>query len=307
MPYLIVPRIWLIRTGITTYYTYRVDTVSQRLEAQQAERTKTIDKLKAATKYNSTQELLEKYGGEKPKPKPKRERAASPKPKNAPRASSRTSIGPPPTANIQRPGQQIQSQPSTPQPQHIARMPPPTYNVPSPISPESATSPISHAEFAPNAFSAPPQYANASELNAGGNWYDRVLDILLGEDETLPKNRLALICENCRLVNGQAPPGTRSLADLGKWRCFGCGAMNGEEDEAVKVVKEMKERIEDDAVSSATESKAIESERENDAEGAESKDDEAESEPVDEGSNSASDTISVKPRRGRPKSTRKKA
>ena len=66
------------------------------------------------------------------------------------------------------------------------------------------------------------------------------MDVLLGEDESLPGKRLALICQNCRLVNGQAPPGVRSLADVGKWKCFSCGKMNGEEDEVERIVKSLK-------------------------------------------------------------------
>lgn len=107
----------------------------------------------------------------------------------------------------------------------------------------------------------------------------------MGEDETSPKNRIALICQNCRLVNGQAPPGTKSPADLGKWRCSGCGAWNGEEDEAVKAVKEMKEKIEQE-----------------DSDGKDEISDEVEVEEI----GSADDTIEVKPKRGRPKSSRKK-
>jgi hypothetical protein len=61
------------------------------------------------------------------------------------------------------------------------------------------------------------------------HWYDRILDALLGEDETQPKNRLALICSECRLVNGQAPPGAKNLEDVGRWRCSGCHAWNGKE------------------------------------------------------------------------------
>jgi hypothetical protein len=61
------------------------------------------------------------------------------------------------------------------------------------------------------------------------HWYDRILDALLGEDETQPKNRLALICSECRLVNGQAPPGARGLDDVGRWRCSSCHAWNGKE------------------------------------------------------------------------------
>jgi hypothetical protein len=65
------------------------------------------------------------------------------------------------------------------------------------------------------------------------------MDLLLGEDETSPKNRLVLICKKCRLVNGQAPPGVKSLEDVGKWRCSDCGTMNGEESEAKTLVAEI--------------------------------------------------------------------
>jgi hypothetical protein len=285
-----------------------VDIITQRLEDQRAERAKTIEKLKAATKYDSTQELLEKYGGAPPKPKPKPERKSttSTSSKQAQKQPQRTSLGPPPpTANIPRPDNmpppnQIISQPSTPQPFRRQFDP---YAAP----PPAFASP--QAEFAPNAFPAPPQYALGDSTNLDGHWYDRVLDLLLGEDETSPKNRLVLICQNCRLVNGQAPPGTKTLSDLGKWRCFGCGTLNGEEDEAVKAVKEMKERITEthDESTSAPESK---SELGSDA--AESGDlkegeDGVDKEAVEQNDDSGSDTIEVKPRKGKSKGSRKKA
>ncbi|KAH8590689.1 hypothetical protein B0O99DRAFT_598728 [Bisporella sp. PMI_857] len=286
--------IWLIRTGITSYYTFRIDTATQRLETQQAERAKTIDKLKAATKYNSTQELLEKYGGVTPKPKPKKDNPGTSKaPKGGQKIQQgRIGLGPPPTANIHRPGQ-AEARPPTPQP--LPPKTPPIYISSLPATPVGH---VAQAEFAPNAFSAPPQYAAPSEVNAEGNWYDRVLDLLLGEDETSPRNRVALICQNCRLVNGQAPPGTKRLADLGKWRCFGCGTMNGEEDEAVKAVKEMKEKIADQPVTSIPELKAPEEEIATDS--GDSKDDIETIEKSDEGSE---DMVEVQPRR----SPRKKA
>jgi endoplasmic reticulum junction formation protein lunapark len=65
------------------------------------------------------------------------------------------------------------------------------------------------------------------------------MDVLLGEDETSPKNRLVLICQHCRLVNGQAPPGIKSLGELGRWRCGNCGAWNGEETEVRKVIADI--------------------------------------------------------------------
>lgn len=119
----------------------------------------------------------------------------------------------------------------------------------------------------------------------------------MGEDETSPKNRVALICQNCRLVNGQAPPGTKSLADLGRWRCFGCGGWNGEEDEATKAVKEMKERIDTEPESAQKEvTEKIDASKE---------DEEREEEPED--SDSAGEMVEVQPpKRGRPKGSRKK-
>jgi len=284
--------IYVIRAAITAYYDYRTDTLTTRLEEQQAERTKTIEKLKAATKYDSTQVLLEKYGGATPKPK----KPSAPKPpKAATKQSGRVSIGPPPpTANIGRP-EHIPSQPSTPQPQSIMRPPPPQM-IPSPA-------PQPSAEFAPNAFSAPPQYAQPGDVNSGGNWYDRILDLLMGEDETSPKNRVALICQNCRLVNGQAPAGTRTLAELGKWRCFGCGSMNGEEDEAAKVVKEMRERIGSQEEPSSPEIVKVE-----DVDSGDGKDPLTdESGEMVEAADSGDDAVQVKQRRGRPKGNKKKA
>ncbi len=65
------------------------------------------------------------------------------------------------------------------------------------------------------------------------------MDLLLGEDEMAAKNRIVLICRNCRLVNGRAPPGTASLAELGLWKCMACGTVNGEVDEGKRIVKEV--------------------------------------------------------------------
>ncbi|RDL41459.1 Uncharacterized protein BP5553_01438 [Venustampulla echinocandica] len=291
--------IYVVRKGITSYYNLRVDNATHRLEDQQAERAKTIERLKAATKYNSTQELLEKYAATPAPPKPKKPRNTSKSPKGRSPQLGRIRAGPPPpTANIQRPGQiqgPLSSQPSTPQPQPRKDIPLQFSPAPVQASPQGG-----NAEFAPNAFPSPPQYAHGGESNAGGHWYDRVLDLLLGDDETSPKNRMALICSNCRLVNGQAPPGTKSPAELGKWRCFGCGAWNGEEDEAVKVVQEMKERIEKDRPGSVDGATSSGDERPHERDVAEEDIKEKNSDEAGE-VESSEESIKAKPKRGRPK------
>ncbi|KAI9803128.1 MAG: hypothetical protein M1833_001199 [Piccolia ochrophora] len=239
--------IYLVHLLLSAYYNYRISIHTDRLDVLHKEREATIEKLKTATKYNSTQELLEKYGGGSAVPSPtsssaqkrKAGRAQEQKDSPKPGGQRRTPGAPPPTANIPR--NSDQALPSTPQgargdsryavsPGNKPGPPPPPEAAP-PSSPFSPDAP----QFAPNAFVDPPQYSHASQ----SRWYDRVLDLLLGDDETLPKNRLVLICTHCRLVNGQAPPGTRHLEDVGWWRCAGCGGTNGKESETKRIIGEV--------------------------------------------------------------------
>lgn len=243
--------IYVTRTTLAAYYNYRIETLSSRLKEQQTERAKTIKKLKEATKYNSTLELLEKYGGTDGKPsRPRKDTADDKDDKQEgeghdgrPRSSMgnrsnagtprRTNLPPPPTANIPR--RQFSPVHGMPQPGHEAM----------PLQPQNDNSPGSvpvTEEFAPNAFShspPPPQAYARYEAATEPHWYDRVLDLLLGEDEMAAKNRIVLICKECKLVNGQAPPGVKTLSEMGMWKCMSCGAMNGEMDEGKKIMQEV--------------------------------------------------------------------
>jgi hypothetical protein len=217
-----------------SYFDYRIRNTENYLKKLNKERDATIERLKEATKYNSTQQLLEKYGASPKQPEqpqqgnsPNRKKSQGPQ-NPAPPPGPRTGMAPPPTANIQRPGSQ--HLPNTPQraPSNVSspQGPPAPQQLPPPEAPG--------AEFAPNAFSAGPdltkQYtADSPAAFTQTHWYDRILDALLGEDETQAKNRFVLICSECRLVNGQAPPGARTLEDVGRWRCGGCSAWNGKE------------------------------------------------------------------------------
>lgn len=225
-----------VRTGFDAWYNYRISTSQDYLDSLYKERDATIEKLKEATKYNSTEQLLKKYGS--PRPSISGESGGEKKPKPPSSATmknqggDRIFIQPPPTANIQRAPTQQQFPPSPQQPSPMSARPRPPE--PRPMSPVGV-SPT--AEFAPNAFDTNLQYTSAPSYGES-RWYDRILDALLGEDEMQAKNRFALICQKCRLVNGQAPPGAKTLEDVGRWRCQGCGAMNGVENEAERLVKE---------------------------------------------------------------------
>jgi endoplasmic reticulum junction formation protein lunapark len=237
--------IYGVRRVLALFFDWRIARQQGQLDRLGKEREQKISQLKKATRYDTTQELLNKYGGSTPRSqsgeKPGAKRKVTPsRPSGQQQQEGHwTGISPPSTANI--PGrspqaQQRGSRPSTPAQQSVnANTPPPTSrNARSPLSTSTFNnSPMSEVSpdepgFAPNAFSdLPPASAYATEQNH--RWYDRILDVMLGEDETLAKNRLALICSNCRLVNGQAPPGVRTLEEIGRWRCGSCGAWNGVE------------------------------------------------------------------------------
>ncbi|KAI0203341.1 hypothetical protein F4808DRAFT_41232 [Astrocystis sublimbata] len=237
--------IYAIRAAAKAYYSFRLDTLEARLKDRKAERAKTIQKLKDATKYDSTLELLEKYGesGER-RNKAKNQKGANdgaPAQENdgsrkkhrqsidSSHLVGRTHLPPPPTANIQRPSTASGVPPNRQGQFPNSRL----ESIPS--SPHSP--PIE--EFAPNA-GAPSSSYTQYETNPGPpRWYDRILDLMLGDDETAPKNRIVLICGKCRLVNGQAPPGVKNVAELGAWKCMGCGATNGEMDEGKKIIQEV--------------------------------------------------------------------
>jgi endoplasmic reticulum junction formation protein lunapark len=234
--------IYGVRRLLITFFEWRTSRQQAHLEGLQKQREQKIADLKKATKYDSTEELLRKYGGAPPPKTPSKQpqqgakRKGNP-PSNPPEQQQRTGIAPPPTANI--PNRNIS--PTQPSPDMQIK---PTSNLghhpvaadvtmasPTDISPDSPG-------FAPNAFAEyPPQ--SSTTYQQAPRWYDRILDVMLGEDETAAKNRLVLLCSRCRLVNGQAPPGIRTLEELGRWRCSGCDAWNGVESESKRVVKEI--------------------------------------------------------------------
>jgi hypothetical protein len=157
-------------------------------------------------------------------------------------------------------------------------------------------------------------------MSDGARWYDRIMDVLLGEDEAHPKNRLALICGKCRLVNGQAPPGVKTLEAVGRWRCASCGTMNGEESEATRLVAALQAQERRPNTATSAKSEGDEVILVGRGEGTESEKEEDVLETVEAGTDagmegeeeSAEEEVEVevvvpepKPKRGRPKGSKK--
>lgn len=230
--------IYGVRQGLNTTFGWSIARQQSHVNRLQKQRDEKITQLKKATRYDSTQELLQKYGGAPPKPKEEESKQGTKwkvkEPQQPQIPVQRTGLPPPPTANIQQrsPTTQPQERPSTPRDRSLPQTPQ-----------HMASSPMAVEEpgFAPNAFSqAPP----SRQVHDGtSHWYDRILDVMLGEDETLAKNRLVLLCQNCRQVNGQAPPGVKTLEELGRWKCQTCHAWNGSQAEATKIIQDMTQQV----------------------------------------------------------------
>jgi endoplasmic reticulum junction formation protein lunapark len=267
--------IYGIRKGVDTLMGWRVVREEEKLQSLKRERETVIRELKEATGYERTQGLLDKYGGEKKRrgggaggeaddddesgpSKTKQRGSGSGKRSQQHQQHPRTGFAPPPTANI--PSRQSLPAGFRPTPQGVPSPPPPK-----PGSQQHAQVIEPSASFAPNAFPggspphSPPQSPSTHSLPPASpvpeppsnRWYDRLLDVLLGDDESAPRNRLALLCNSCGLVNGLAPPGARSLADIGKWRCSGCGALNNAAMEKMAGTKAEEKRTQERAVAEA--------------------------------------------------------
>lgn len=52
---------------------------------------------------------------------------------------------------------------------------------------------------------------------------------------------MVMICGECRLVNGQAPPGIKTPEELGRWRCGSCGGWNGVESETTQILTSLRQ------------------------------------------------------------------
>lgn len=220
-----------MRKLLDLYYNSKIGNAEVKLDDLQKKQRDTVEKLKAATKFSTTQSIIEKYGGGPTftdADKKKQLQNSPQTPPGHPNGNHQRPQGP--LTTPQQVQQQLIQQQLMAQQRSVERMQTPRPNAnPNPVQksappttptlpvlnlPKTTTRPSSQQHIQPEEAMAP-------------RWYDRLLDVLVGEDETSAKNRYALICSKCRMVNGLAPPGTRTLEEMEGWGCARCGAMNG--------------------------------------------------------------------------------
>ncbi|KDQ34229.1 hypothetical protein PLEOSDRAFT_1110894 [Pleurotus ostreatus PC15] len=159
-------------------------TLQQLLKQQ---RTK-VEEIKKKTNYYSTRDLLSKYDESSPMNTPQ-----------------------PPQGLRQRFNPALAQAPQTPNgPRSGGPSAPPS----GPLAPPSMPNPALTA-FSPSPFLATP---------ARKQWYDKLADALLGEDDQAPpSSRYALICEKCFKHNGLLP---EAMWQDAQFRCIKCDHLN---------------------------------------------------------------------------------
>ncbi|KAK9453062.1 hypothetical protein V1511DRAFT_506422 [Dipodascopsis uninucleata] len=184
--------IYMIRRCVGFFYGQLLKREESRLQTLKADQRNKIEELKSNTKYYSTKSLLDRYESDLKDVKDLKKSSTGSQ-RNSPKKTSNRDFD-------------ISNVPSLPPPQADTSA--------SDGSPQNLQSAM---------FSATEPFTMTPVET---HWYDRLLDVIIGEDERSPRNRYALICPNCFSHNGLAPPG--QSADSVKYVCPVCGHLNPE-------------------------------------------------------------------------------
>lgn len=248
--------IWAIRRIIFWWFTRLTTSNAEYINALRSEQQEKIEELKQSTNFYSTKALLERFDSNFDKTNKRKSvvkgtafgqqpSAPNSQPKIQKEASSK---GKDPAQQLNRghnssnsiaaadfefapnlPSLQAPSSPGKPELPQSPTAQPPTQPPPPQQRHQQRGQPLQELQ----AYPLGPVY----NANYQPSWYDKILDIIVGEDEYSPKSRYALICQNCRRHNGLAQPG--ELPQYVIYICPQCGFRNGQEKKKRKETKSM--------------------------------------------------------------------
>lgn len=200
--------IYVVRYCVKSVFDYLMNSNSEYIKTLQAEQEKLIEDLKQKTNFYSTQALLDRFDGRVAHPPPrKKSGTGAPQVEEEDESIKKQPMVTPEGASTEFTfNSPVQDQPRTPSPN------------PNPNLQQSNTPNQSQQLFQP-------QLQPVHAVPYQPQWYDRILDMIAGEDEYSPKTRYALICYNCHNHNGLAPPG--QLPEYTIYICPHCGKENG--------------------------------------------------------------------------------
>jgi endoplasmic reticulum junction formation protein lunapark len=229
-------RVYGARRTVGWWYTRKIDREVETKEILKTRLEEKIEELKEKSDYYNTQQLLERFDS-KASPRsslPDTLRESAQQQRHPQHDSSSNDLRQNPAVDtLRQRGNSKASLPPLPPP-----ITPSTFSVPPPVPAQ-----LNIPQFHPSAFSPPPSPILPVQQQPK-TFLDRVLDLLVGEDENAADRRYALICRHCRAHNGLAPPGERA-EEVG-YLCGRCGGWNGPEpntqNHKTKPAKEQKEQ-----------------------------------------------------------------
>lgn len=170
-PVIVIPSIlYLVRAALDLFWGRRVDGAETALEALRTQQRDKVEQFKTKTDFYTTKSLIDRY--ESPKGKSGASEGKEAKANTTPRRSQPTSQQGTPKNTPQRQVLQKSLEGTTPTPQRLSG-----------VGAVQRQLPAQHAaEQSPPPPSEPvPQF-----------WYDRVLDVIVGEDDSQPTSRFQL-------------------------------------------------------------------------------------------------------------------
>ncbi|KAI5966197.1 uncharacterized protein KGF55_000506 [Candida pseudojiufengensis] len=197
------PLISILITKIINFiFKYLINSQDHHLDNLKQRHKLKIDELKKITKYNETNELINKYD-DKPKPTPQQLQQQQQQFINQPNKNTKSkSLREQALKELHLNEQHLSSNQSPIIQQQINHTPKPNL--------QTSSSPVS-----------PPPAPQKRTIQ------DKLLDLFIGSDNSESiENRYALICSHCFSHNGLAPPNCDDPNNI-KYKCWKCGSMNG--------------------------------------------------------------------------------
>lgn len=201
--------IWAVRWTLTRWYGWLSRTNDESLKALLAQRHEMVEELKQKTNFYSTQALLDRFDPDSKSSKSEKTEKNGKPGKQGPKSNASAQ------SSGQKPGQAKQGEAPAGQAPGLQG---PQVPLPKGFDPQSA------------------RMLKSTQVAYVPKWYDRILDLIVGEDEYSSRQRYALICRNCKAHNGLAQPG--EVPEDVVYICPHCGTLNGHPKEKTQHDKE---------------------------------------------------------------------
>ncbi|KAK9703475.1 hypothetical protein K7432_010706 [Basidiobolus ranarum] len=210
--------IYCVSRGVSFWYNRKRVNEETHLENLKTKQRQKVEELKKKTAYYSTKNLLDRYDTPNKLKLGKPLEGLKTPMQNNNLARVQGKLVAPNSAPVNS-----RNIPAKPQGVRITNTPNPALGPQNP-QPELSQLPkmaVVNSQHGPANGITPPQIPSNQSNNQSRNWYDKIVDVIVGEEE--PNTKFALICKNCFAHNGLALP--NEIDDI-QYYCPKCNTFN---------------------------------------------------------------------------------